>query len=173
MAQSGHSVDGRCRLSVTTGTHAPLRCTATWEFLAARPGYLGEADMEGSQPGTPIISMRWSVAFSVQSAMAFAFGVATLADAERRTLTCSQADCGPYFTSRIVIAGLVAKKLCGISVKPNQWVGITGQSSIRVMWWKPTVYQATMSRLPVGRSRAVQAPSVSDPSLIIAKRPPA
>lgn len=39
-----------------------------------------------------------------------------------------------YFTSRIVIAGLVAKKLCGISVKPNQWVGITGQSSIRGMW---------------------------------------
>jgi hypothetical protein len=38
---------------------------------------------------------------------------------------CLQADCGPYFTSRIVIAGLVAKKLCGISVKPNQWVGIT------------------------------------------------
>jgi hypothetical protein len=37
-----------------------------------------------------------------------------------------------YFTSRIVIAGLLAKKLCGISVKPDQWVGITGQSSIRV-----------------------------------------
>ena len=80
---------------------------------------------------------------------------------------------GPYFTSRIVIAGLLAKKLCGISVKPNQWVGITGQSSIRGMWWNPTVYQATMSRLAIGRSRAVQAPSVSDPSLIMAKRPPA
>src|SRR5262249_5999515 len=66
--------------------------------------------------------------------------------------------CGPYSTSRIVIAGLLAKKLCGISVKPNQWVGITGQSSIRGMWWNPTVYQATMSRLAIGRSRAVQAP---------------
>ena len=30
-----------------------------------------------------------------------------------------------------------------------------------------------MSRLPIGRSRAVQAPSVSEPSLIMAKRPPA
>jgi hypothetical protein len=39
-----------------------------------------------------------------------------------------------YFPSRIVIAGLVAKKLCGIRVKPNQWVGMTGQSSIRVTW---------------------------------------
>jgi len=49
----------------------------------------------------------------------------------------------PYFGSRIVIAGFRLKKLCGISMKPNQWVGITGQSSIRGMWWKPTVYQAT------------------------------
>jgi hypothetical protein len=39
-----------------------------------------------------------------------------------------------YFPSRIVIAGFVAKKLCGIRVKPNQWVGMTGQSSIRVTW---------------------------------------
>ena len=62
----------------------------------------------------------------------------------------------------------MAKKLCGISVKPNQWVGITGQSSIRVMWWKPTVYQATMSRFEIARSRAVQAPSVSLPSLAMA-----
>jgi hypothetical protein len=38
---------------------------------------------------------------------------------------CPQTDCGPYFTSRIVIAVLVAKKLCGVSLKPNQWVGIT------------------------------------------------
>jgi hypothetical protein len=39
-----------------------------------------------------------------------------------------------YFPCRIVIAGFVAKKLCGIRVKPNQWVGMTGQSSIRVTW---------------------------------------
>jgi hypothetical protein len=37
-----------------------------------------------------------------------------------------------YFVSRIVIAGLDAKKLCGIKVKPNQCVGMTGQSSMRV-----------------------------------------
>jgi len=34
----------------------------------------------------------------------------------------------------------------------EQWVGITGQSSIRVMWWKPTVYQATMCALAIDRS---------------------
>jgi hypothetical protein len=42
-------------------------------------------------------------------------------------------EAGHYFGSGMVSAGFPAKKLCGIRVKPNQWVGITGQSSIAVM----------------------------------------
>lgn len=48
-------------------------------------------------------------------------------------------------------AGLCPKKLCGISEKPNQWVGMTGQSSVRGTWCKPMVYQATISVLAIER----------------------
>jgi hypothetical protein len=48
-------------------------------------------------------------------------------------ITCV-AKLAAYLVSQIVIAGFVAKKLCGIRVKPNRWVGMTGQSSFRVTW---------------------------------------
>ena len=53
----------------------------------------------------------------------------------------------------MVIAGLWAKKLCGMMCTVFHSVDITGQSSIRGMWWKPAENQVTMSvvdQRPVG-----------------------
>mgnify|MGYP003146356300 CR=1 FL=1 len=73
----------------------------------------------------------------------------------------------------MVSAGLWAKKLNGRIMKPFHIVDITGQSSVWGTWWKPIVYQVTMSVLAIGRSCSTQVASVSEPSLWKAYAPPA
>ena len=55
------------------------------------------------------------------------------------------------------MAGLWSKNWKGISVMPFHMVNITGQSSMCGTWWKPMVYQVTMSVSWIWRSCATQA----------------
>ena len=48
-----------------------------------------------------------------------------------------------------------SKKPNGFSQNDTASVGITGQSSGRVMWWMPNTYQSTTSVSSIGRSAAV------------------
>src|SRR5205823_14032234 len=59
---------------------------------------------------------------------------------------------GAHFGRGRSSAGLRAKKLTGRSSNSCHEVGKTGQSSGRTTWWKPSVYQSTMSRSSIRRS---------------------
>ena len=60
--------------------------------------------------------------------------------------------------------GLRRKNPLGLSWKPVCSTGITGQSSVRGMWFVPNVYQSTTSSFSRGRSAAVQRGRPSRPS---------
>src|ERR1700686_4613208 len=66
-----------------------------------------------------------------------------------------------------VSTGLCGKKSNGRRTKSCHMTGMTGQSSARVTWWKPSVYQATMSVFSMGRLALVQAARVSSPLLSV------
>jgi len=58
-----------------------------------------------------------------------------------------------------VRVGFWSKKLTGRIRKSCQSVGMTGQSSRRTTWWKPSVYQATMSVFSIERFAFVHSGS--------------
>ena len=53
-------------------------------------------------------------------------------------------------------AGLASKKPNGLSQNETVSAGITGQSSVRVMWWMPKTYQSTTSAPASGASASIQ-----------------
>ena len=64
-------------------------------------------------------------------------------------------------------AGFLAKKSKGRSSNSCQAVGMMGQSSGRVTWWKPSVYQTTISVFSIGRLALVHAGRPSPPWLCV------
>src|SRR5215469_1936132 len=64
-----------------------------------------------------------------------------------------------------VRTGFCAKKSKGRRTKSCHITGMTGQSSARGTWWKPSVYQATMSVFSMGRLALVQTAKPSSPLL--------
>ena len=68
-------------------------------------------------------------------------------------------------------AGFRSKKPAGFSQNDTVSVGITGQSSGRVMWWMPNTYQSTTSVPEIGRFCAVQAGRPSSRSLWLQNSP--
>ena len=65
------------------------------------------------------------------------------------------------------MTGFSEKKFIGRIMNSCHKVGITGQSSMRTTWWKPSVYQATMSVFSMGRSALVHAGRPSPPLLLV------
>ena len=66
-----------------------------------------------------------------------------------------------------VWTGLCGKKSNGRRTKSCHMTGMTGQSSARVTWWKPSVYQATTSVFSMGRLALVHAARLSSPLLSV------
>jgi len=65
------------------------------------------------------------------------------------------------------MTGFPTKKFTGRMMNSCHKVGITGQSSMRGTWWKPSVYQATMSVFSMGRLAFVHAGKPSLPLLLV------
>ena len=59
----------------------------------------------------------------------------------------------------------------GLSQNETMSLGITGQSSGRVMWWMPNTYQSTTSVFSMGRFAAVQTGRPVSCSLRFGKSP--
>src|SRR2546430_8711857 len=68
-------------------------------------------------------------------------------------------------------AGLRSKKPNGLSQNETMSLGITGQSSGRVMWWMPNTYHSTTSVSSIGRSARVHAARPESCSLWTRKSP--
>src|SRR4029077_18087764 len=66
-----------------------------------------------------------------------------------------------------VSTGFCGKKSKGRMTNSCHITGITGQSSARGMWWKPMVYQATISVFSIGRLAFVQTARPSSPLLAV------